>query len=89
MCMMTACRMQTIKVIEDLTVTQLDYVRDDRANSIAALVLHKADIEVAYQEQSFFERNILRNQQKFAKWEVAMNPGKGAREATKHKPIEY
>lgn len=87
--MMTTCRKKTIQIIEDLTVTQLDHVWDDKANSIAALLLHIAAIEVAYQEQSFFERNILSNQEKLSEWAVAMNLGKAAREGIKHKPIRY
>jgi len=52
------CREKTIALVQDLTIRQLDYLYDSEANSIGALLLHMAAIEAAYQENTFYGRNI-------------------------------
>ncbi len=87
--MMQTCRSRTIQTIENLSNDALDFILDEQANSIGALLVHIAAIEVAYQEQSFFKRNILDNPEKYAKWSVGMNLGEEARKIIKNKPIGY
>ena len=47
------CRETTIGLIENLSVYQLDYLFDDQDNSIGALLLHIASLDVAYSEITF------------------------------------
>ena len=83
------CRDTTIRWVSDLTMYQLDYLYDDRANTIGALLLHMAAIEAAYQEYTFTGRNILDNPERIEKWRLPMQLGKKAREEIREKPISY
>lgn len=77
---MQRCRETTSLLIQDLTVEQLDYLFDDEDNAIGALLLHLGAIEAAYQEITFFDRNILNNPARLPKWQVPMDLGAPARE---------
>ncbi len=68
---MQRCRDTTIRLVQDLTIAQLDYLFDDQDNSIGALLLHLAAIEAAYQEYTFTGHNILDNPERIAKWVVS------------------
>ena len=83
------CRDTTIRWVKDLTVYQLDYLWDENANRIGALLLHMAAIEAAYQEYTFTGKNILDNPERIAKWQVPMQLGEAARREIVGKPIDY
>jgi Protein of unknown function (DUF664) len=76
---MQRCRETTILLVQDLSVAQLDYLFDDEDNSIGALLLHLGAIEAAYQEITFFDRNILDNPERLPSWEIPMDLGGPAR----------
>ncbi len=86
---MTRCREKTIVLVQDLTIYQLDYLWDAEANTIGALLLHIASIEAAYQENTFYGRNILDNPERIKKWRVPMYLGEPARETIRGNPIGY
>jgi hypothetical protein len=86
---MQRCRETTILLIESLTVAQLDYLFDQEDNSIGALLLHLAAIEAAYQEITFFNRNILDNPDRLPKWYVPMELGEPARQQIQGNPASY
>jgi len=86
---MTRCREKTINLVQDLTIYQLDYLYDAEANSIGALLLHMAAIEAAYQENTFYGRNILNNPQRIKKWRIPMTLGEPARQTIRGNPISY
>lgn len=86
---MQRCRETTIRWVQDLTVAQLDYLWDENANTIGALLLHAAAIEAAYQEYTFTGRNILDNPERIAKWRIPMDLGAEARQTIKGQPIGY
>ena len=86
---MQNCRETTIRWVKDLTIHQLDYLYDENANSIGALLLHMAAIEAAYKEYTFFGTNILDNPERIQKWEIPMNLGEEARQAIRGYPITY
>src|SRR3954462_4134228 len=69
---MQRCRETTILLVQDLSIAQLDYLFDEDDNSIGALLLHLAALEPAYQEITFFDRNILDNPERLPKWQVPM-----------------
>ena len=83
------CRETTIRWVQDLTIHQLDYLWDENANTIGALLLHMAAIEAAYQEYTFTGRNILDNPERIAKWEIPMYLDDPARQSIKGQPIDY
>jgi hypothetical protein len=83
------CRETTIRWVRDLTVHQLDFLWDENANTIGALLLHIAAIEAAYQEQTFYGRNILDNPGRIVKWEIPMYLDEPARQVIKGHPIDY
>ena len=82
------CRDTTIRWVRDLTVYELDYLFDENANTISALLLHMAAIEAAYQEYTFTGRNILNNPERIARWKTPMQLGEKARREIKGRPIE-
>jgi hypothetical protein len=86
---MQRCRETTMLLVQDLSVYQLDYLFDEEDNSVGALLLHLAAIEVAYQEITFHGRNILDNPEKLPKWEVPMELGEPARRTLRGKPASY
>ncbi len=51
--MLTWMRDTILQPVQGLTVTQLDYLHDPKANSIGALLLHLAAIERLYQLHTF------------------------------------
>ena len=86
---MQRCRETTIRWVQDLTVAQLDYLWDENANTIGALLLHMAAIEAAYQEYTFTGRNILDNPARIAKWRTPMYLDGAARQTIKGQSITY
>jgi hypothetical protein len=86
---MQRCRETTILLVQDLSIAQLDYLFDEDDNSIGALLLHLAAIEAAYQEITFFDRNILDNPERLPKWQVPMELGAPARSEIRGHPASY
>ena len=86
---MQRCRETTILLVQDLTIEQLDYLFDEQDNSIGALLLHLGSLEAAYQEITFFNRNILDNQTRLPKWQVPMDLGAPAQAQIRGRPANY
>lgn len=82
------CRSKTIEWIQDLTIYQLDFLYDDRANSIGALLLHLCALEVAVQEYTFYGIP-LENPEWQQKWGTAMYLGDRARREIRGHPVQY
>jgi uncharacterized damage-inducible protein DinB len=57
-CMMSQARGATLASVKDLTVAELDYRLDDRANSIGALLAHIAATERWYQSYTFEKKPL-------------------------------
>ena len=76
--------------VQDLTVSQLDYLHDARANTIGALLLHLAATERYYQLHTF-EGKKWGSWDASAKrqWDPAMDLGEPARKAIKGHPLPY
>jgi uncharacterized damage-inducible protein DinB len=75
-------------VSQGLSVKELDYLHDSKANTIGSLLLHIGAIEVYYQDLTFYRRKAFseRNQKK---WGVAMNLGEEAQKQIKSNPLDY
>jgi hypothetical protein len=83
------CREKTIRVVQDLTIKQLDYLWDAQANTMGALLLHLAGLEVAYQALSFYGADMRNHPELMGKWEVPIYLDEPARQQIRGYPIDY
>ncbi len=75
--MMNYARWTTLQTVEGLTLTQLDYLHDERSNSIGALLRHIAAVEVAYQTHTFEQRGMTEDEG--GEWGAALELGERGR----------
>jgi uncharacterized damage-inducible protein DinB len=88
--MMTWMRTTILYPVTDMTVEQLDYVHDDKSNSIGSMLLHLAATERYYQIHTFENK-------KWGDWseadkkrfDVAMNLGDEARTKIKGNTLDF
>lgn len=81
-------RYTIINSVKALSLEQIDYLHDQKANSIAALVMHLGAVEKYYQVNSFEGRQEFgEKDQKF--WGAAMDLGDEGRKNIKGKDIKY
>ncbi len=73
--------------VRNLTQEETDFLLDEKANRIGALILHLAATEKYYQVYTF--ENRMLNKEESEMWGTAQNLGDAARESIKGKPIEY
>lgn len=73
--------------VSNLTIEETDFLLDDDANRIGAMILHLAATEKYYQVYTFENRGL--NTEERAKWDIAQNLGANARNQIKDKPIDY
>lgn len=85
--MMNYARWTTLAEVEGLNVEHLDYLHDELSNSIGALLLHVAAVEVSYQAATFKPRDL--SQSKMEHYEAALNLGARARREIKGKDGDY
>jgi uncharacterized damage-inducible protein DinB len=77
--MLSYARQTTLAAVEGLTREQLDYLHDERSNSIGALLAHVAAVERGYQLVTFEEREPTAAENDA--WSAALKLGdKGRRE---------
>lgn len=74
------------RTVKDLNVDSVDFVLDENANSIGALVMHLAATEAFYQAFTFGQREL--NEEESEQWSIAQNLGDEARNEYKGKSIE-
>lgn len=85
--MMNYTRTVTIDSVKNLTQPQLDFLLDDKANSIGALLLHIASTDYFYRILSFEKRELTPEEDK--EWAPASYLGKPAREHIKGNSLDY
>ncbi len=66
---------------------ETDFLLDNQANRIGALILHLAATEVYYQKSTFFDERL--DETEDAEWLTALNLGDKGREELQGKPITY
>jgi hypothetical protein len=88
--MLTWMRMVVLGSVQGMTQAQLDYLFDNKANTIGALLLHLAATDTYYHIHTFegkpwdsWNANVKQ------KWDVAMNLGEPARKAIKGHNLDY
>ncbi len=85
--MLEELKHRIVEDVKDLTQVETDYLFDERANSIGALIMHLAATEAYYQVETLEERKWTTEEKKF--WGIAGSLGKESREKLKGKPIKY
>jgi Protein of unknown function (DUF664) len=88
--MMAFTRMQVIGSIKGLTTEQLDFLLDDKANRIGALLLHLAAIETFFQLNTF--EGLKWDSWSDAikqKWDIPGSLGEPARKSIKGNNLDY
>ncbi len=85
--MLENLRVRIIYSTQGLNQDQTDFLLDDKANRIGAMIMHLAATEVYYQAYTFESRGF--NEEEKAKWETALNLGDEARAEFVGKPIQY
>ena len=70
-----------------LNQQETDFLLDEKANSVGALIMHLAAAEAYYQVFTFEGRGF--NDEEKEKWQVALDLGAKAREKFTGKPIEH
>jgi uncharacterized damage-inducible protein DinB len=85
--MMNYTRHTTLSTVQGLETRHLDYLPDAQSNSIGALLLHIASVEVAYQADTFSSRNL--NEEEMREWEVALTLGEKARSEIRGYDLDY
>ena len=88
--MLTWMRRVILYPVEGLTVAQLDYLHDEKANTIGALLLHLAAIERYYQLHTFEGRKWGDWDDSIKKrWDIAADLGEAARKEIKGNKLSY
>ncbi|UZD23630.1 DinB family protein [Algoriphagus halophytocola] len=85
--MLEDLRARIIRSTEGLNQAQTDFLLDEKANRIGAMIMHLAATEVYYQAYTFERRSF--NEEEKAKWETALYLGEDARNEFVGKPISY
>ncbi len=88
--MLAFTRTQVENNVKGLTQKDLDFLLDDKANTIGALLLHLAATETYYQMNTFggIEWGKWSDEVK-KKWDIPMSLGEPARKAIKGNGLEY
>lgn len=79
-----------LEPVKDLSVRELDYLHDENANSIGAMLWHVAATETYFQLNTF-EKVKWGNwsEEVRRKWDIPMNLGKEAREKIKGNSLDF
>ena len=88
---MTWMRDAVLRSVDGLTLGQVDFLLDTKANRIGALLLHLAATEKLYQLNTF-DGVVLQDLEKgatFKDWAVAMELGEPARKTIKGHILDY
>ncbi|RMB57652.1 DinB family protein [Dokdonia sinensis] len=73
--------------VQNLSQEETDFLLDDDANRIGAMIMHLAATEIYYQAYTFEGREM--NKEELKKWGAAMDLGDKGRSALVGKPISY
>lgn len=85
--MMEYARYTTLQAVKGLSVEELDYVQDEKSNSIGALLYHIAAVEFGFQIGIFEKRKP--NQAESEEWGAAYDLGDKGRVEIKRNPLEF
>jgi hypothetical protein len=88
--MMTWMRGAVLRSVKGMSQKDLDFLLDEKANTIGALLMHLAATDRIYQINTFEQNSLKELPASYKeKWEVAMNLGEPARKAIKGNNLDY
>jgi len=88
--MMTWMRMVVLMSVKGMSQKDLDFLIDDKANTIGALLMHLAATDRIYQINTFEGNNLKELPASYKdKWGVAMELGEPARKAIKGNSLDF
>ncbi|WP_085507468.1 DinB family protein [Thalassobacillus devorans] len=85
--MLEHTRAVTLEEIKGLSERELDFLPDDRSNTIGSLLLHIASIEYVHQVISFEKRDIT--EAEIEKWQAALELGETGRNSIRQHGLEF
>lgn len=85
--MLEDLKARVTRSVNNLSQEEVDYLLDDDANRIGAMILHLAATEKYYQLYTFENRGFTNEEAKM--WETPLSLGDKARAELKGKPIDY
>jgi len=74
--------------VSALNQNEIDYLMDEKANSVGALVMHLIATEVYFQSVTFDKKDVF-DEKEGVEWEHAMSLGQGGQENIKGHEINY
>jgi Protein of unknown function (DUF664)/TAT (twin-arginine translocation) pathway signal sequence len=86
--MLTWMRSVVVSTVQGLGQRELDYVHDAKANTIGALLLHLAALEVFYQVNTFTRRKTFNAAEK-KRWQTALDLGEAGRQQIKGQDLAF
>jgi uncharacterized damage-inducible protein DinB len=81
-------RQTIIEMVKDLSVEQMDYLHDPKANTIGSLLLHLGATEIFYQANTFEGRQDYNEEEKKI-WGAAMALGDEGREKINGQDVNF
>lgn len=85
--MMNYARFTTINAVQGLSIEELDYLQDPHSNSIGALLLHIAAVEIGFQIEIFDNRKP--NEEELIEWLAAYELGEKGRNEIRGNSLDY
>lgn len=85
--MLDAMKERVAGSVKNHSVYELDYLMDEKANSIGALIMHLAAAEKLYQVMTFEGRYFNKEEEKL--WGAALDLGDSGRETFKDQEVDY
>ncbi|WP_374099768.1 DinB family protein [Sediminibacillus dalangtanensis] len=85
--MMEYARKTTLDAVRGLSIEQLDYLPTEKSNSIGALLLHMAAVEIGFQIEIFDGRSP--NDKETAEWGAAYSLGDQGRAEIHGNPLDF
>src|SRR5690554_4274725 len=85
--MMNYARLTTLDTVKGLSIKQIDYIHDSDSNSIGALLMHLAAVELGYQLDTFEKRKP--NEEEIKKWQAAFELGDLGRKDIKGNELSF
>jgi uncharacterized damage-inducible protein DinB len=85
--MLNYARITTFDAVKDLSVSDLDFLLDEKSNSIGMLLLHIASVEYDFHKETMENRALTEAEMEC--WKPALQLGDLGRNKIKGNPIEF
>jgi uncharacterized damage-inducible protein DinB len=84
---MNYARITTFDAVKDMSISDLDFLLDEKANSIGMLLMHIAGVEYVFHKETIENRELTETEMEC--WKPALDLGDLGREKIKGNPIEF